>query len=99
MEKAVKLHTCSLHIQRDEKSKLKEHEFGFLEKRVTWLNFLSPVTENKSTYVVNMGWERIYSNFKNLKINNDLLIKHCEINFQTCEKSLLVSHLVYYTYA
>ena len=25
-------HTCSLHIRRDEKSKLKGHKFGFLEK-------------------------------------------------------------------
>jgi hypothetical protein len=72
---------------------------GSLKRELLDSIFCLPVTENKSTYVVNIGWERIYSNFKNLKINNDLLIKHCEINFQTCEKSLLVSHLVYYTYA
>ena len=74
-------------------------DLGSLKRVLFDSSFCLLVTGNMSTYVVNMGWERFYGNFKNLKINGDFLVKRCEISFQTCEKSLLVSHLVYYTYA
>lgn len=52
--RVVNSHTCSRLIQR-EKSKLKGHRFGFLEKDTNVLKFLSPVIGNRSTYDVNLG--------------------------------------------
>lgn len=63
-----------------------------------WIWFLENGTNcpllvigNKSTYVVDKGWERIlpmkaYNNFKLRNKTSYFFYKHCDINFKTSEK-------------
>ena len=63
----------AIQIRRDGKSKLKGHKMWVPRKtRYLYSSFRPPTIGNKSTYAVNMGWERIsplkiYGNFKTQK--------------------------------
>ena len=97
----MKVHTCSRHIQCDREKKQNSLDLGPLYiyiRHELYSSFRLLVIGNKSTYVVNMGWERVLllricNKIQNLKRSCDFFIRHCHINFQTCENHPNITHV------